>query len=103
MAQLAAEQVVQEQLAALREQGQKLPLQAAMLVSDTRSGELLAMVGGLGDEAGGFNRARAARTKAAKAKKVPATRPEPSTARPVCSTAAPANPSIRKSWSASFT
>jgi penicillin-binding protein 1B len=61
MAQLAAEQVVQEQLSALREQGQKLPLQAAMLVSDTRSGELLAMVGGLGEETGSFNRALEAR------------------------------------------
>lgn len=60
MAQRAAEASIATQLPELEKSAKGVPLQAAMVVSDTRSGELLAVVGG-SDGGAGFNRAAAAR------------------------------------------
>ncbi len=60
MAQQAAEASVATQLPELAKSTSKVPLQAAVVVSDTRSGELLAVVGGR-EGGAGFNRALSAR------------------------------------------
>lgn len=57
-AQHFAEQAVVEQLAALKS---KPPLQAALVLTDTSSGEVVAMVGGADPRDLGFNRALAAK------------------------------------------
>jgi penicillin-binding protein 1B len=58
--QLAAEQAVIEQLDALKGKDRP-PLEAAVVLTDTRSGEVRALVGGADPRGLGFNRALAAR------------------------------------------
>nr|WP_282452846.1 penicillin-binding protein 1B [Lysobacter sp. CAU 1642] len=60
MAQDAAERSIAERLPELAKAAKGVPLEAAMVVTDTRSGELQALVGGAGSGIG-FNRALSAR------------------------------------------